>query len=41
MNKDQRETHRKLRILRHAEDIGHIVKTCRYFGVGKSSLWLN
>lgn len=36
MNKDQHEIHRKLCILRHAEDTGHIEKTCRYFGVGRS-----
>ena len=34
MTKDQREIQRKLRILRHAEETGHIAKTCRYFGVG-------
>jgi len=39
MNKDQREVHRKLRILRHAEETGHIVKTCRYFGIGKSTFF--
>lgn len=39
MNKDQREIHRKLRILRHAEETGHIAKTCRYFGVGRSSFY--
>lgn len=39
MNKDQREIQRKLRILRHAEDIGSIVKTCRYFGIGRSSFY--
>lgn len=39
MNKDQREIQRKLRILRHAEETGHINKTCRYFGVGRSSFY--
>ena len=29
MNKDQREIQRKLRILRHAEETGHVAKTCR------------
>ena len=33
MSKDQREITRKLRILRHAEETGHVAKTCRYFGV--------
>ena len=39
MNKDQREIQRKLRILKHAEDIGSVVKTCRYFGIGRSSFY--
>ena len=34
MNKDQREIQRKLRILRYAEELGHVAKTCRYFGIG-------
>ena len=30
MNKeDEREVQRKLRILQHAEKIGHVAKTCR------------
>ncbi len=33
MTKDQREIQRKLRILRHAEEIGHVAKICRYFGI--------
>ena len=36
MNKDQREIERKLRILRYAEEIGHVAKACRYFGIGRS-----
>ena len=28
MNKDQREIQRKLRILRHAEESGHVARTC-------------
>ncbi len=39
MNKDQREIHRKLSILLYAEKIGHVAKTCRYFGVGRSSFY--
>jgi hypothetical protein len=31
MNKDQREIQRKLRILRHADETGHVAKTCRHF----------
>ena len=39
MNKDQREILRKLRILRHADETGHVAKTCRYFGIGRSSFY--
>jgi len=39
MNKDQREIQRKLRILRHAEEIGHVAKTCRYFGICRASFY--
>jgi len=39
MNKDQREIQRKLRILRYADEIGHVAKTCRYFGIGRTSFY--
>ena len=39
MGKDQREVARKLRILQHAEATGQVAKTCRYFGVGRSSFY--
>jgi transposase-like protein len=39
MSKDQREMARKIRILQHADDTGHVAKTCRYFGVGRSSFY--
>ena len=39
MSKDKREIARKLRLLRHAEETGHVAKTCRYFGVGKCSFY--
>lgn len=39
MNKDQREISRKLRILQHAEQTGDVSKTCRYFGIGRSSFY--
>ena len=39
MNKDQREIQRKLRILQHAEEIGSVVKTCRYFGISRSGFY--
>lgn len=39
MNTDQSETQRKLRILRYAEETGHVSKTCRYFGIGRTSFY--
>ena len=39
MTKDQREIQRKLRILRYAEEIGHVAKTCRHFGIGRTSFY--
>jgi transposase-like protein len=39
MNKDQFEIKRKLRILQHVEETGHVAKTCRYFVVGRSSFY--
>ncbi len=39
MNKDQREIKRKLRILQHADKTGHVAKTCRFFGVGRSTFY--
>lgn len=39
MKSDQREIQRKLRILKHAEENGSVVKTCRYFGVGRSTFY--
>lgn len=36
---DEREVQRKLRILQHAERIGHVAKTCHYFGIGRSSFY--
>jgi transposase InsO family protein len=39
MSKDQREIRRKLRILRYAEDIGHVARTCCYFGIGRASFY--
>jgi hypothetical protein len=37
MTKEERDIQRKLKVLRHAEKIGDVGKTCRYFGVGRSS----
>ena len=39
MSKDQRDVVRKLRILQHAEATGQVARTCRYFGVGRSSFY--
>jgi len=39
MSKAQREIERKLRILQHAAETGHVAKTCRYFGAGRSSFY--
>ena len=39
MSKDQREIRRKLRILRYAEEIGHVARTCCYFGIGRASFY--
>ena len=37
MNRDQREIQRKLRVLEHADKIGNVSTTCRYFGIGRAS----
>ena len=34
MTPTERDIQRKLRILKHAEETGHVAKTCRYFGIG-------
>jgi len=34
---DEREVQRKLRILQHAEKIGHVDRTCRYSGNGRAN----
>ena len=39
MTRDQHEIRRKLRILEHAEKIGDVSKTCRYFGIGRASFY--
>lgn len=38
MTRDQHEIRRKLRILEHADKIGDVSKTCRYFGIGRACL---
>lgn len=39
MTSDQREIRRKLRILEHAEKVGDVSKTCRYFGIARASFY--
>ena len=39
MTDDQREIQRKLRVLQHADKIGCVSKTCRYFGIAQSSFY--
>ena len=40
MTHEEREIHRKKRILEYAERIGNINKTCRYFGIARSTFYL-
>ena len=35
----QREIQRKLRILQYAEETRHVAKTCRYFGIDRTSFY--
>lgn len=39
VTKEDCDIQRKLMVLRHAEKTGHVAKTCRYFGVGRSSFY--
>ena len=39
MNNRERGIQHKLKILRHAEQTGNVAKTCRYFGIGRASLY--
>lgn len=39
MSRFRREVQHKLRVLRHAEQIGDVGKACRYFGVGRASFY--
>jgi transposase len=39
MNNQQQEVRRRLRILKHALKTGNIRKTCRYFGIARSSFY--
>ena len=39
MTEQEREIQHRLRILRHADTIGDVAKTCRYFGIGRASFY--
>ena len=39
MTQKDREIQRRLRILRHAEETGHVGRTCRYFGIGRATFY--
>jgi transposase-like protein len=39
MNEKQRVVKNRLRVLEHAKKIGNIHKTCRYFGIPRSSFY--
>ena len=36
MRQEERDIKRKLKVLQHAVDIGHVSKACRYFGISRS-----
>lgn len=39
MSNTERQIQRKLRVLKYAEQIGSVAKTCRYFGVARASFY--
>ena len=39
MKADEREIRRKRRVLEHADKSGNVAKTCRYFGIPRSSFY--
>ena len=39
MKELERETQRRLRVLKHAEEYGNIRRTCRYFGLARSTFY--
>jgi len=39
MNDQQREVQRRLRVIKHAENLGNVRKTCRYFGLSRSTFY--
>lgn len=39
MNEEQRMVQKRLRVLEHAQKTGNVYKTCRYFGIARSSFY--
>ena len=39
MNEEQRLVQKRLRVLEYAQKTGNVCKTCRYFGIGRSSFY--
>ena len=39
MKADERKIRRKRRVLEHADESGNVAKTCRYFGIPRSSFY--
>lgn len=39
MNQTERGIQRKLKILKHADETGHVTRTCRYFRIGRTSFY--
>ncbi|WP_022664558.1 helix-turn-helix domain-containing protein [Desulfospira joergensenii] len=35
----QRDINRKLKVLNHAKDSGNVSKTCRYFGIARTTFY--
>lgn len=40
MTQDEKEIRRKLRVLEHAQGIGNVAKTCRYYGIPRSLFYV-
>ena len=39
MNEEQRLVQKRMRVLEHAKKTGNVRKTCRYFGIARSSFY--
>jgi transposase InsO family protein len=39
MTPKDREIQRRLEVLKHAEETGHVGRTCRYFGIGRATFY--